>query len=171
MSLYAFTTSALQGIMRSHWGRPYIDPEGNRHDPGVQEFVDELIARLASQAPIDLAGDVKINTNGFQILVDNNTIGDPPINPDPPLPPGASGSVVVLADVTVSSATVDTSGLSIVVDSSALDISITVDGCDVTAEITGEVTAELTGTATVTVNLSKTYTTLTFVDGIFQGAS
>ena len=139
MSFYAFSAAALQGLSREHWGKK-LTIEGEQHDTGVQEFVDELLARLQSTDPIQLSDTMKFiapaNGPAFQVI--NNSTNETIINEIGVGTPGQA-----LADVSVSSVTTDTSGLT---------VDISVSACDVTATISGSVVT--------TVSLSKTFITV-----------
>ncbi len=52
--LYSLTQACIEGIAREMWGTKIQDGEGNMKDTGVQPFVDELLARLGSNAPIQM---------------------------------------------------------------------------------------------------------------------
>lgn len=90
MSLYALTASGLQRIKRAWYGTPIPtelkqDANGNMTpveggsttDPGVQQFVNELLAGLSSQDPIALAGSLQMiqpaNGPAIQLYVTNNS--------------------------------------------------------------------------------------------------
>lgn len=175
MSYWAFSGAAIQGLSREHWGVKIPGGDGQAHDSGVQAFVDELLARLQSQDPIKLLDTIKLIAPSGQpaITIINDGDGDPPPPPDFG---GITGSVQLLASVVVSSVdtsglTVNTSGLGI--DESGLSIDITVDGCDVTAELTGDavITGSATISGTITITLTPTYITLSFVNGLLMGVS
>lgn len=162
MSLWAFSAESLKGLSREHWGTKIPLPDGTMKDTGVQEFVEELLARLQSQAAINLAGTIKLNgpVNGptFQInnpgdiFVDGN--GDPitgppgppgpqgpqgeqgPEGPPGPSPSGYTGSVTVVTDISASG-------------------TATPDGC----------------TIDISIDIVKTTATLTFEDGVLTGVS
>lgn len=178
MSYYAVAAQLLPFLTRTHFGAKIEGADGQKHDTGVQEFVSELIAALTQTGPIQLADTLTFvappNGQAFQIIGGGN--GDGEGEGEGGGGTGVTGSVQVVTGVTVTSVdtsglTVDTSGLS--VNTSGMDVSIAVDGCDVTATLTGS--AVLAGSAvvsgTVVVTLNVTYTTLSFVSGLFVGAS
>lgn len=141
MSYYAFTVAAIAGLQREFWGRKIPQPDGSTIDTGVNEFAEELIARLASQDPIQLAGTIKLvgPANGPTIqIINGGGIIDGDGNSIPPS--GFTGSITVLTDVDVQG-----SGTA------------TPNGCDIDLEIT--------------ITTTKTTQTLTFVNGVMTGVS
>ncbi len=93
--LYSLTTAAVQGLTRKIFGTQIptsyqanldtgeVTPVegGMTKDTGVQEAINELVARLASTAPINMPDSLDLvlpgNAPAFNILVDSTkTIGD-----------------------------------------------------------------------------------------------
>lgn len=52
--LYQLTKAAIQGLQSAMWGTKVAQPDGTVKDTGVQPMVDELLARLGSDAAIPL---------------------------------------------------------------------------------------------------------------------
>lgn len=74
MSFLAFHADAIKAFLGKFWGGKVKDENGTLKDTGVQEFVEEFIARLQSQGPITLNKPLEFlnNTNGPAIKIFNN---------------------------------------------------------------------------------------------------
>lgn len=171
MGLWALTTEAVQGLVREHWGKKIpVGDSGEKMDTGVQDFASELLARLASQAPIKMPGPLELiqPANAPALIVHNNS-GD-----------GVVGDGTVIIQI-------------INIDNSVTNIhndgSITIEGgTTIVNETTGDNTFPGGATASVqvitgvtgevnvsgcnvTLTLTPTYTTLNFENGVFTGAT
>jgi hypothetical protein len=73
MSFLAFTKDAVKGFLGKFWGGKVRDENGTLKDTGVQEFVEELVARLSAQGPITLDRPIEFlnKTNGPAIKIYN----------------------------------------------------------------------------------------------------
>lgn len=73
MSFLAFTKDAVKGFLGKFWGGKVRDENGTLKDTGVQEFVEELVARLSAQQPIILDKPLEFlnKTNGPGIIMYN----------------------------------------------------------------------------------------------------
>lgn len=75
--LYSITTALLQRLKREHWGHPMNTDklsDGELHDPGLQEFVDEFLAGLSSKQPVAMADTLTLIApdNGPAITIIGN---------------------------------------------------------------------------------------------------
>lgn len=74
MSFLAFTKDATKAFLGKFWGGKVKDENGTLKDTGVQEFVEELVARLSAQQPIVLDKPLEFlnKTNGPGIIMYND---------------------------------------------------------------------------------------------------
>lgn len=114
VGLWALTAACVQGLARENWGRrvwqhsgktvTVLDVDGNpvqvlsgekkeidSADTAVQPFVDELIARLAQQSPIDMPAPLQLNTYSQPAIIITINGDPPPPVEGPPGPEGPAG--------------------------------------------------------------------------------
>lgn len=174
MGLWALTTEAVQGLVREHWGKKIpVGDGGEKMDTGVQEFVDELVARLGSQAPINMPGPLELvqAPNAPAIVVHNNS-GD-----------GVVGDgTIIIQIINVDNITNIYNDGTIENISNEGDVTIINNitnegepfpgGASGSVQVITDMTAEVTvNGCDVTVTLTPTYTTLTFDNGLYTGSS
>lgn len=174
MGLWALTTEAVQGLVREHWGKKIpVGDTGDKMDTGVQEFVDELVARLASQSPIQMPGPLQLiqpaNAPAIQITSGN---GDTIF--------GDGGTVVIeiINNVTNETININNDGTITVVNEGGTVINNNTSGESFPGGSSGSVQV-LSGVegsvsvdgCTVTLTLTPTYTTLSFDNGLYTGSS
>lgn len=172
MGLWALTTEAVQGLVREHWGKKIpIGDGGEKMDTGVQEFADELISRLASQAPIQMPGPLELvqAPNAPAIVVHNNS-GD-----------GVVGDGIVIIQIINVDNTVNIYNdgtIETINNEGDVIVNITTEGEPFPGGASGSVQV-ITGISgsvstvgcTTTLTLTPTYTTLNFDNGLYTGSS
>lgn len=170
MGLYALTTEAVAGLAREHWGTKIpVGDNGDKMDSGVQLFADELLARLASQAPIDMPGSLVLNQPANAPAIQINSHGDGI---------GDGTIVIQITNIDNSVTNVYNDGTITIVNQNGDTTIVNNNGGEFPGGATGSIqvitgmsgSVEVSG-CDVTLTLTPTYTTLNFENGLFVGSS